>query len=56
MSLRKRLRTIFLCTMLEFAALTGVPMRPEQIDALMDTMNRPKLAHTIPKHQENDDD
>lgn len=56
MCLRKRLRTIFVCTMLEFAALAGVPMRPEEIDELMHTMNRPKLAHTSPKHQENDDD
>jgi hypothetical protein len=56
MPARKRLRTIFLCAMLEFAALTGVPMRPEEIVELMHTMNQPKLAHTIPKQQEKDDD
>ena len=42
-----RLRTIFVCSMLEFAVLFGLPMRPEQIDALMRTMNQPKLAHVI---------
>jgi hypothetical protein len=35
--------------MLEFAALTGIPMRPEQIEELMQTMNRPKLAHVVPE-------
>jgi hypothetical protein len=33
--------------MLEFAALTGVPMRPEEIKSLMRTMNQPQLAHVI---------
>jgi hypothetical protein len=56
MSLRKRLRTIFLCTTLEFAALMGMPMRPEEIDELMHTMNQPKLAHTIPEQQEEDEE
>jgi hypothetical protein len=55
MSLRRRLRTIFLCMMLEYAALLGMPMRPEEIDELMHTMNQPKRAHTIPKPQEKDD-
>jgi hypothetical protein len=55
MSLRKRLRTIFLCTMLEFAALLGMPLRPEEIDDLMQTMNQPKLAHTIPEQDEDED-
>lgn len=56
MSIRKRLRTIFLCTMLEFAALAGMPMRPEEIEELMHTINQPKMAHTIPKQQESNDD
>jgi hypothetical protein len=41
--------------MLEFAALLGMPMRPEEIDDLMQTMNQPKLAHTIPEQDENED-
>jgi hypothetical protein len=56
MSLRKRLRTTFLCMILEFAALTGVPMRPEEIEKLLHAMNQPTLAHTIPKQQEEEDD
>ena len=42
-----RLRTVLVCTMLEFAALAGVPMRPEEIEELMRQMNQPKLAHVL---------
>ncbi len=48
MRVPSQLRTILVCTMLEFAALLGLPMRPEQIVELMRTMNQPKLAHVIP--------
>jgi hypothetical protein len=53
-SLNSRLRSIFLCLVLEFGALAGVPMPPEKIRALMDSMNRPQLAHVLPA--EDDDD
>jgi ferredoxin len=52
MRVRSRLRTILVCSMLEFAALFGLPMRPEQIEELMRTMNQPKLAHVIPDEDE----
>jgi len=47
MRVPSRLRTILVCAMLEFAALTGVPMRPEEIKSLLRTMNQPTLAHVI---------
>lgn len=50
-----RLRTILVCTMLECAALMGLPMRPEEIQELMRTMNQPKLAHVIPDESEHGD-
>jgi hypothetical protein len=56
MSLRHRLRTILLCLVLEMGALTGVPMRPEEIEELMHTMNQPKVVHTIPDESEKGDD
>ena len=56
MRVRSRLRTILVCTMLEFAALTGLPMRPEEIEELMYTMNQPKLARTTPDESERSDD
>ena len=49
MRIPSRLRTIFVCSMLEFAVLFGLPMRPEEIEKLMRTMNRPTLAHVLPK-------
>lgn len=51
-----RLRTMLVCSMLEFAALLGLPMRPEQIEELMRTMNQPKVARTIPNEADHDDD
>jgi len=54
-SLRSRLRTVLLLAVLEFGALSGVPMPPEKIRALMDSMNRQKLAHTLPSEQEDGD-
>jgi len=47
-----RLRTILVCSMLECAALMGLPMRPEEIQELMQRMNQPKLAHVIPDEKE----
>jgi len=55
-SIRKRLRTIFLCVALEFGVLAGVSMRPEEIRALMDQINQPKLAHVLPSEEDEGDD
>jgi hypothetical protein len=46
MSMRQRLRTILVCVVLEWSALIGMPMRPEEIVDLMQTMNSPKVAQT----------
>lgn len=45
--MRQQLRTVFVCAVLELGALVGVPMRPEEIEELMHTMNQPKMAHRI---------
>ena len=47
-----RLRTMLVCAMLEYAALMGAPMRPDEIVKLMRQMNQPKLAHVL--RDEND--
>lgn len=52
MSLRKRLRTVFVCAFLEVGALAGVPMRPKEIQELMQVMNGPKLAHVLPGEED----
>jgi hypothetical protein len=46
---------VFLLAVLEFGALSGVPMPPEKVRALMDSINRQKLAHTLPSDQDDGD-
>ena len=55
-TLRKRLRVVFVCAFLQFGALAGVPMRPEEITELMQTLNQPKLAHVLPSEEAGGDD
>ncbi len=55
MSLKQRLRTILCCLTLEVGTLVGVPMRPEQIQDLMQTLNQPKVAQTIPDETDTGD-
>ncbi len=49
-----RLSRLFLCVFLEFGALAGLPMRPEQIQELMQLLSQPKLAHVLPDENERD--
>jgi hypothetical protein len=55
MRLHPRLRTLLVCSMLEYAALMGSPMRPEEIEELMRQMNQPKLAHVLRDDDERGD-
>jgi len=47
-SLKKSLRTILTCMVLQVGVLSGVPMRPEQVRELMFQLSTPKVAHTSP--------
>jgi hypothetical protein len=47
-SLLNRLRVLLVCVTLEMGVLVGVPMRPEEIRALMNQLSRPKIAHVLP--------
>jgi len=53
MGISARLRTILMCSMLEYAALMGAPMRPDEIQELLRTMNTPKIAHVITEEKGN---
>jgi len=55
-SLREKLRTMLVCAFLEVGVLSGVPMRPEEIRALLSQMNQPSLAHVLPADEESGDD
>jgi hypothetical protein len=48
-SIRSRLRTLLLCIPLLLGAFSGMPMRPEEIDELMHSMNQQKITRTIPE-------
>jgi hypothetical protein len=56
MTFRHRLRTIACCGILQLGTLLGVPMRPEQVQDLMRTLNQPKLAQTDPDERGKGDD
>ena len=47
MSFKHRLRTLLLCLPLLLGALGGMPMRPEEIEELMHTMNQQKVVVTV---------
>lgn len=56
MRLRERLRTLLVCVGLQVGVMLGVPMRPEQIQELMQGMHQQKLAHVIPQEDRDDDE
>ena len=55
-SLVERLRVLVVCLALEMGVIVGVPMRPEQIQALMRQMNQPHLADVLPIENDQGDD
>jgi hypothetical protein len=54
-ALKSRLRTVFCCAVLEIGALTGVPMRVEEIRALMNALAQPKVARENPDRPDEGD-
>jgi len=42
--------------MLKCAALTGMAMRPEEVEKLMRAMHQPTLAHVSPEAEDQGDD
>jgi hypothetical protein len=49
MSIKQRFRGVFLCLVLCAALSMGTPMRPEEIEELMHSLNQPRIAHTLPE-------
>lgn len=54
-SIKHLLRTLAVCLPLMFGSLSGVPMKPEEIEELMHNLNQPKITITIPGESENGD-
>jgi hypothetical protein len=51
-SLKKRLRVVVVCAILQLGVMVGAPMRPDEIEELMHQMNQPKMAHVLPPEGE----
>jgi hypothetical protein len=55
-SLWKRLRVVVLCAVLQCGVVAGVPMRPDEVEELMQHLNQPKMAHILPGQDQDGDD
>lgn len=56
MSLRKKLRTLLVCLPLLLGSMSGVPMRPEEVEELMQKMNEQQMVYVMPGEGENGDE
>ena len=54
MSLKKTLRKVLLFAFLQVGALSGVPMSPQQIEELMEVMNRVQIVQVVNKARDNE--
>ena len=52
MSLRKRLRTVVACLILEAGVLIGAPVRVQEVEELLRSLNQPRVAQTDPEEDE----
>ncbi len=55
MSIGHRLRTALLWIPLILGAFAGAPMRPEEIEELMHSLNQQKITLVVPGESENED-
>jgi hypothetical protein len=54
--MKRRFLNVFLCLVLCTASLSGMRMRPEEIEELMRTMNQPKIVRKFAEEKERGDD
>ena len=47
---------VAVCTLLEYAALAGSLMRPEEVQKLMRQLYQPQLAHVLPTDEDDGED
>ena len=53
--MKRRFRKMFLCFVLCMGSQMGLPMRAEEIEELMRTMNQPKLVRKFAEEEEQGD-
>lgn len=56
MSLKRKLRTLLVCLPLLLGSMSGVPMRPEEVEELMQKMNEQQMVYVMPGEGENGDE
>lgn len=56
MGFRGRFCKLVFCSVLAVASIGGAPMRAEEVEELMHSMNEQKVAHTVPDDAESGDD
>ena len=56
MSIKHKLRMLLLYLPLLAGSLSGVAMRPEDIDRMMEALNHERIEYVIPDDSENGDD
>ena len=54
--MKRRFRKMFLCFVLCVGSHMGLPMRPDEIEELMRTMNQPKIVRKFAEEEERGDD
>jgi hypothetical protein len=54
--MKHKLRTLLLCLPLLVGSMVGAPMRPEEIEELMHSMNQQKISYTVRQEGKNGDD
>jgi hypothetical protein len=55
-SIKRKLRMLLLYLPLLAGSLSGVPMRPEDTDQIMEALNEERIEYVIPDDSENGDD
>lgn len=53
--MKNKLRKLFLLSVLGYGAVFGVPMDPQEVEELLDAMNRPKNEITLEEHDDSGD-
>lgn len=56
MSIKRRLRNVLLCLPLILGGFAGMPMRPEEVEELMHSLNQQKIALVIREESMNEDE
>jgi hypothetical protein len=55
-SIKRKLRMLLLYLPLLAGSLSGVPMRPEDTDQIMEALNEERIEYVVPDDSENGDD